>query len=264
MVLVLLVGGNLAQAQDIQMLPPVRQDNGVGCWNGTDSSQINGHPRLLGWDGFNPINCITTLTLNPSVSGANAWLGVASDIRIPYSNAIIFGDTGTDSDGGAGEQIHQLSPDGTQGFGLGFRVGWQDRLTINQYGYVGIGNPPPATALGNLDIENSSNNATLCLNGNCTHTAFNPATCHIVSNMGGPPDYVSDARCANNEFALNGGGQAEITGSPNCSSGNGTNTKGTLHTSFPDSDGKGWTVDAFDWVDNHEACTIAYATCCAM
>jgi len=85
-------------------------------------------------------------------------------------------------------------------------------------------------------------------------------TCHVVTDRGGAPDYISDARCSAGEFLLSGGGRAETPGSDLCS---GT-SRGFIHTSIPDADLMGWTVDAFNSTWTGEACTEAYAVCCAV
>ena len=119
-----------------------------------------------------------------------------------------------------------------------------------------IGTPSPG---GSLDIENGQNNANLCLNGKCTSTAFNPATCHIVTNEGIAPYYVSDARCATGEFVLSGGGMAETPGSGLC----GGTSQGFIHYDAPDADLMGWTVDAYGYNAQNDVCTEAFAVCCS-
>jgi type II secretory pathway pseudopilin PulG len=87
-----------------------------------------------------------------------------------------------------------------------------------------------------------------------------PKSCHMVSNRGGAPSYVSHARCAANEYMLNGGGRCESPGSGLCAS----TSLGFLHLNSPDADMKGWTVDCFEGKGGGEACSEAWATCCTL
>jgi hypothetical protein len=140
-------------------------------------------------------------------------------------------------------------------------------MTVLNSGKVGIGTTNPQ---GALDVENGSNTATICLNGKCTPTAINPATCHIVTATGQPPVYVSDARCADNEFLLNGGGKANqgsIWGGGLCPSGTpaaDATRDGFIHTSAPDGDMKGWSVDGYGGNESGDVCTEAFAVCCSL
>lgn len=121
---------------------------------------------------------------------------------------------------------------------------------------LGIGTTNP---IGTVDIENGANSATLCMNGSCV-SSVGYKGCHLVTNKGAAPDYVSDARCASNEIAISGGGRAEIPGSDLCS---GT-SRGFIHYNAPDSDMKGWSVDAYNYDWSHDVCTEAYALCCPL
>jgi hypothetical protein len=133
-------------------------------------------------------------------------------------------------------------------------------ISYNNQGAVGIGTTSPA---GTLDIENRNRTAMLCLNGNCTPTLFPADTCHMVTNIGRGPYYISDARCSNNEFMLNGGGWVQTPSAvpPGCPL---TNVQGFIHTSAPDNDMRGWSVDGYGNTASAEACTVALAVCCRL
>lgn len=81
MVLMLLVGGNLAQAQDIQMLPPVAQGSVNPPY--TPCPQDSGNPSMLAWDGKNPINCVTGFYADPS---GNLFTGGALQVGVITSS----------------------------------------------------------------------------------------------------------------------------------------------------------------------------------
>jgi hypothetical protein len=84
-------------------------------------------------------------------------------------------------------------------------------------------------------------------------------SCHTVSAMGPGPFFVSDARCAANEYVLNGGGRCER---PNPGGQLGGVSKGLMHYNAPDPDMQGWTVDCYDDTEGHDAESQAWATCC--
>lgn len=95
------------------------------------------------------------------------------------------------------------------------------------------------------------------LNGSSV-AMIDPTQCHSVHAVGPAPNYISNARCGDNEIMINGGGRVETPGSDLCA---GT-TKGILHYSAPDPDMRGWTVDGYSFDYSGEACTEAIAFCC--
>ena len=111
----------------------------------------------------------------------------------------------------------------------GFRSG----VTITSAGEVGIGTKDPVAALHVIGRIRGS------------------FDCRIVTNRGGPPTYVSTARCAADEFMLNGGGACPYLGPGQYS---------FLHASFPQ--GNAWVADCFKRDGNLDIPSEAYATCC--
>ncbi len=142
-------------------------------------------------------------------------------------------------------------------------------------GSLSIGPAVPAGSPAPTPSTPLPNPASLTLNGNATY--FTPATCHLVAatgtagnpygSAGGAQNYVSDARCASNEFAMSGGGVANQWSGANSVCPAGTpasiySNPGFIHTSVPDADMQGWTIDAYGASESGETCTVAFAICC--
>jgi type II secretory pathway pseudopilin PulG len=87
----------------------------------------------------------------------------------------------------------------------------------------------------------------------------NTPTCITRTNRGLPPDYVSVAKCANNEYIISGGGNCAIGGTS--FSGNLSPTqKAFLHTSGVS--GNTWIADCFESTKSQDAASEAWALCC--
>lgn len=82
--------------------------------------------------------------------------------------------------------------------------------------------------------------------------------CREVTAAGPPPNYISNARCQPDEYAMSGGGSCQSPGGPLCG---GNLLKGFLHFSRMDPDRKGWTADCYT-ASTPDACSEAYVICC--
>jgi hypothetical protein len=87
----------------------------------------------------------------------------------------------------------------------------------------------------------------------------NTPTCRTVRDRGAPPEYVSYARCASDEYVVSGGGHCAIGGS--AFSGNlQPDQKAFLH--FSGIADNGWEVDCFESTKTSDAVSEAWALCC--
>src|ERR1700731_4084406 len=173
------------------MLPP----SGLGSTTTTilPCNLTPGSPALLAWDGANPLNCISGITTD---ANGSLWLGSQNRAGITRTEGTpeagpalsIGGYTGQNSDPIYFQRWNEANDQSVLGLVIGdnpealfprdpagdaFIIGAQDasdnynfvsRYTFTGYGYLGIGTTKPA---GTLDVENTTNNASLCLNGNC-------------------------------------------------------------------------------------------------
>jgi hypothetical protein len=148
-------------------------------------------------------------------------------------------------------------------------------IVLNGRSNTQVGSPCATEGVIGYDATSAIHQPCYC-GSNKVWTAINSApSCRIVTAVGtvGNPygngdyqNYVSDARCASDEYVMAGGGYANQWGANSfCPPGTPANIvadKGFLHTSIPDSDLKGWSVDAFAYNESGEDCTQAWAICC--
>jgi type II secretory pathway pseudopilin PulG len=83
-------------------------------------------------------------------------------------------------------------------------------------------------------------------------------SCRVVVGTGSSPSYVSTAMCNADEFVTGGGGIANQSATPICTTAPGRS--GFLHNNTPN--GNGWAIDAYSYNMNGDVCTRAYAVCC--
>jgi hypothetical protein len=172
-----------AHAADIQMLPPSAQGSTPGAVIPC-TALSPGNPSLPGWDGTNPINCITGVYSDPSgnvtakgtatVAGlANLNGGIA--ISGPNGNVWISGaswSTGT-ATYGPGMNIDNTVFLSTAGLNI------NNQAILSAYGLVLNGTP---------DSIAPNNRAHFCLNGTCIKNAVGAqgesATLSAIANVG--------------------------------------------------------------------------------
>jgi hypothetical protein len=134
-------------------------------------------------------------------------------------------------------------------------------MVISAAGNVGVGATNP---IGNLDIENGTDTATLCLNGQCTQTLSEaPPTVVSTGLVQGVATAVTSVSCPAGKYARGGG--AACTGSSIC--------QAWLAQSYPTGNpSTGWAAECFcfggggagDYVDYAVSGTVyvnAYAIC---
>lgn len=235
---------------NIQMLPPVTEATKLAA--SPTPCPPGGSPNILTWDGTNPISCTTGVT----VSGGNVGIGTTgpdalltiednggNDLTFKNSSGTDYGWLGLSGiDGSASTNELRIRGDA----GIDFVVGGFPKMTVATSGNVGIGTTGPQ---GNLDIENGSNTAQLCLNGTCSTThsfaSYVAAYGTNANTIKGPCGFNSTAYCPSGYTAISGG--MEYTGND------------ALQGSGPvfDSSGKpnGWYIAAWD-ANGSGACSL--------
>jgi hypothetical protein len=117
-------------------------------------------------------------------------------------------------------------------------VAWHDIILANNGGFVGIGTLSPQ---GNLDIENGSNTATLCLNGSCKQSV---APTVVTATGSGSP---VNGNVTSNATATCPAGKHATGGGANCSC---NQPDPYLTGSYPELSGStpiGWTAQCECW-----------------
>ena len=186
-VMALIVVPGFSFASEIQMLPPVDDNNpGTPC-------AATAYDKVVTWDGANTTKCQTNFVANNGsigigTSAPRAMLDVNG---MGYFGYLYLG-TPIAHNGGAQIQIDRPNTDdqaliaftsgGTQKGTLGLESGSDDLSLYSFYGgniilgngggltnggNVGIGTSAP---IGTLDVENGTNNASICLNGECVRS----------------------------------------------------------------------------------------------
>jgi hypothetical protein len=156
---------------NIQMLPPVTEATKLAL--SPTPCPPGGSPNILTWDGTNPLSCSTGVM----VANGSVGIGTAGPTRL----LDVYGTGGTPSLSTSSGEVAYFDNNVTQGLAVGAMSatpysmwlqvkratndGTSWPLALNPLGgNVGVGTTMPQ---GNLDIENGSNTANICLNGLC-------------------------------------------------------------------------------------------------